>query len=413
MTKRENEAGGEQLDAKKPRRELTFAAQEPCDDHLSKEVVLTVTSMQRAHEKVEQLLASYFPRPSQRHKAEKMLEAVWMEVMQDDRVVDLATPPFAVLLSSAAARNMEKRWGSSGLSPGCLNEIFDIYREESESVAEEPDYRAVVRERDGLRAENALHWPELQCERDATQRGATRAGYKGKVLVWTVGSRTVLVRPLVTPSLASIAAKAPLQLALHTAAYCAMHVDGNAMGLSQRFADRVLAEPWARGRSILEMYTHLTNKRFPNHATLSMLPVVDGAVGRMQDFNPTALPPDVVLMCNPPYLEAVLDRDLPRVVESLEQGKAVSICCLLPDWCDNKGVACVVQSQHVRSHWLLPAWKHKAVRQTGQEVDMRCNQRLVLLSTDRAASLSDELWSIVAKDPSDPVPHAPSSSTVQ
>eukprot|EP00662_Eupelagonemidae_sp_cell21_P003988 gene3988-52180_t len=145
-------------------------------------------------------------------------------------------------------------------------------------------------------AAGALVWPDADPDL-VPEDGRMISRYVA--VSWRGGGELRLLRPLTSPG-----ARA-----------------GQAMGLPPAFHAAAAAEPWAAGAEVrIELYTHLLNKRSEGWHSLALFPAVDDGVGRMQDFDGDGLVDLLArrgwagaLSCNPPYVEGVFDRDLPKV----------------------------------------------------------------------------------------------------
>eukprot|EP01063_Lacrimia_lanifica_P018799 TRINITY_DN25741_c0_g1_i1.p1 TRINITY_DN25741_c0_g1~~TRINITY_DN25741_c0_g1_i1.p1 ORF type:complete len:481 (+),score=206.37 TRINITY_DN25741_c0_g1_i1:53-1444(+) len=374
---------------------------------------------------------------SQVKQACKLLEELWICAMQDPAAAVLDNP-FQQLLLSDKCDAIEAAWEKQFARSVPWDDVLQVYQAAASrtdatirlaaadggAVVATPDdvFNASAFEVLDLTGEEVLRrgrvvWNEYNDTNDPNRRAAIVKKFSGKVLHWSIRGATLLTRPLIPsadPQLLALAATAPLPLAVHSLVYGSMFVTGQAMGLSPRFHEQIHTHAWARPALpclTIEMFAHMVNRRSAPHPFLSMIPAADGAdsIGRAQDFDLMKYVEKLgarrvgVVMCNPPYVEAVMDRDLPRVLAALDAAAArevsLTVALLLPDWLDNKGVGLVVASPHLRSHWHLKKKRHMACLENGSEVVMGVGQRLCLLSTDADAAFDDGLWAAIAVDP--------------
>ena len=370
--------------------------------------------------------------------AYKVLEQLWIEAMQHEDAASLACP-LDVLTTCPECETCEAGWRRQQLDGRDWALVMGVYEEFAADAAdrvatlqrklEDPArYEEVLRVRDDMSAAevaaaDGLVWQEVRDSYDAQRRASYLDGFdKGAergVLQWVLRDKTgetpdrvLLTKPLLNATLARLGAECPQQLAVHSLVYGSMFVTGQAMGLSQRFHDAVLAEAWAGGKRetlALEMYSHLVNRRSAPHPFLTMIPAADGSLGRVQDLSLSGFVDALVssklpgvLYCNPPYVEGVMDRDLPAVVAALkdaaERGADLTVLSLLPDWMDNVGVRAIATSPQLRSHWHLKKHEHMVCLENGTEVPMGVGQRLSLLSTVDN-KLSPAIWRHIAVKP--------------
>eukprot|EP01065_Artemidia_motanka_P010282 TRINITY_DN15427_c0_g1_i2.p1 TRINITY_DN15427_c0_g1~~TRINITY_DN15427_c0_g1_i2.p1 ORF type:complete len:599 (+),score=229.26 TRINITY_DN15427_c0_g1_i2:51-1799(+) len=412
------------------------------------QVQAAVLLIDSAYGRVAALLRASQCRDAERRRARRALEETWMQLAQrlpaDPR--ELRQLPSLWADAAAVMQTASCGWSSDVQ----LADVAAIYADAAAAVRDElPELAARLQQPGGSQfsvvrsgelpeadraeltaAAGALVWPDADPDLVPELRhdGASAAAEQWQqALVWRAAGAVRLIRPLTAAAVAA-SAKADgvadsgagsipqMRLALHSLLYRAMFCAGQAMGLPQPFHDAMAQQQWARGGVGLELYTHLLNKRHGRYwHSCSLFPAVDDAVGRMQDFNPSALVDALrqrgwgcLLACNPPYVEEVFDRDLPRVAAALREaaaaGVTLSCCCLLPStdaerWSACAGIRAVTGSPFVRSRWLLPAGQHKVALQDGsREVVMAINQTLLLLSTDARVSLSPALWQHLSCD---------------
>eukprot|EP01061_Rhynchopus_euleeides_P047811 TRINITY_DN9854_c0_g1_i2.p1 TRINITY_DN9854_c0_g1~~TRINITY_DN9854_c0_g1_i2.p1 ORF type:complete len:439 (+),score=87.14 TRINITY_DN9854_c0_g1_i2:42-1358(+) len=406
-----------------------------CCGSITAEVKATAVHLFETYVEVDTFLRRHLQRGDLK-QAYKILEQLWMEVMQTEEAAALNNPVAELLGSHTALQRAEKSWGKrlpkhAALWPDLVGVFKAACGERQEALVRIFSSESTSEEfkvREGLTGKEVMEephvvWQEVQDTYNPEKKREYLEGFTGRVLQWSVrysldgekeATRMLLTRPLVSPTLDSLADSQALQLAVHTLVYGSMFVTGQAMGLSPRFHAALAQEAWAAGDVCLEMYSHLVNRRSSPHPFLTMVPKADGSSGRMQDFCLEGFVKALgshsrgVLFCNPPYVEAVMNRDLPKVVaavdQAAEQGKRVAVISLLPDWVDNEGVAAVLGSGHLRSHWHLKKNRHKACLENGTEVTMGVGQRLCLLSTATDDALSESLWGCIATGSETAVP---------
>ena len=398
----------------------------PCLGELDAHVKATAVAMFEAFLQVDECLRESLP-DAQLKPAYKILEQLWMEAMQGDSAAGLSVNPMESLLENdTALHTAETLWKKRNLAASVWDDVVEIVSTPSERIAElteafnsadttESITTPTMRGAEVMKQDH-LVWQEVNDTYSAQKKAVFVEKFEGKVLQWKIKSKgvetTLLTRPLVSSSLEELAELEPLQLCVHTLVYGSMFVTGQAMGLSPRFHAALSKENWAtEGDVSLEMFSHLVNRRSAPHPFLSMIPRADGSFGRVQDLSLERFVDRLVgrgvLYCNPPYVEAVMDRDLPAVVACLkraeEQKKCLTVVSLMPDWVDNAGVAAILESPHLASHWLLAKNRHMACLENGTEVTMGVSQRLCLLTTarDRDYMLAPALWANIAPSPKD------------
>ncbi|KAJ9469373.1 hypothetical protein DIPPA_01741 [Diplonema papillatum] len=373
---------------------------------------------------VDSLLRSRV-QPRDQRGATKILEQLWLDVMQAPQGGSLEDP-WGALFSSTDALDVAERQWSQRISALPFGDVLEVYSNKHDDL-KVTDLNVEVRQLSGaqVQAYPNVMWDELNSTINPKRKSEIVLAFDGDVLVCTTSDsseqKILLTRPLTTSALQRLASQSPRLLLLHSLVYGSMFVTGQAMGLSQRLHDQLLREPWAavpddKTCVVLEMYAHLVNRRCSPHPFLSMIPVADGSWGRAQDLDFSKLVSGLrpgaegycVIFCNPPYVETLLNRDLSSVVAALEsasaQNKKLTVVSLLPDWADNAGVAAIMSSKQLRSHWLLPKNGHLVALENGREVAMSVNQRLSLLSTEEDVALSNEVWAAMSIDSSTSVP---------
>eukprot|EP01060_Flectonema_neradi_P022895 TRINITY_DN31112_c0_g1_i1.p1 TRINITY_DN31112_c0_g1~~TRINITY_DN31112_c0_g1_i1.p1 ORF type:complete len:437 (+),score=61.53 TRINITY_DN31112_c0_g1_i1:43-1353(+) len=401
-----------------------------CRKELSMSSIATAAVMYEAFLELDKLLRSRL-QPFKVKKAYKVLEQVWISAMQGDSAARLESPFIGIVLQDT--NQLKQEWNEK-VNTLQWNQVINHYtaynvnlknkREEMvKKLTENYEPQIVNLTGDDILKQPCLAWPEVQDTFDVRKQKTIVDSFKGKTLQLVAGTdQTVLLtRPLTSKRLVELcdSPEGRIQLAVHTLVYNSMFVTGQAMGLSQRFHDAVMCEPWInKDAVILEMYSHLVNQRCSPHPNLTMIPVADGSIGRVQDFDlqKFAQLKDGVLFCNPPYVEVVMNRDLPKVVEALstasKEGNTLTIVSLLPDWPDNDGVAAFINSTWLRSHWVLPKSEHLVCLENGTEIPMHVSQRLSLLSTESDIEFTPSLFQLLAREP-EKFPTVPDSVKVK
>ena len=389
-----------------------------CRKELTSEVIATAVVMYDSYMELDKFLRERLPAFKVK-KAYKVLEQIWITAMQGNSAAKLESPFIGIIRQDT--EEVSKEWNDKVNALRWSKDIIGHYssysidlRSKREAVLQKLNekYEAKLVNLTGndILKQPCLAWPEVQDTFDPEKRRVFVDNFKGMTLQLTAGNcNTIfLTRPLTSKRLRDLCdtSESRIRLVTHTLVYDSMFVTGQAMGLSQRFHDALMAEPWIKKESVvLEMYSHLVNQRCSPYPNLTMIPVADGSIGRVQDFDVKkfALLRNGVLFCNPPYVESVMNRDLQKVVDSIsvasKEGNTLTVVSLLPDWVDNVGVAAIINSVWLRSHWLLPKSQHLVCLENGTEIPMHVGQRLSLLSTDEEVSFDPSLFGLLARDP--------------
>ncbi|KAJ9469374.1 hypothetical protein DIPPA_01741 [Diplonema papillatum] len=218
---------------------------------------------------VDSLLRSRV-QPRDQRGATKILEQLWLDVMQAPQGGSLEDP-WGALFSSTDALDVAERQWSQRISALPFGDVLEVYSNKHDDL-KVTDLNVEVRQLSGaqVQAYPNVMWDELNSTINPKRKSEIVLAFDGDVLVCTTSDsseqKILLTRPLTTSALQRLASQSPRLLLLHSLVYGSMFVTGQAMGLSQRLHDQLLREPWAavpddKTCVVLEMYAHLVNRR--------------------------------------------------------------------------------------------------------------------------------------------------------